>query len=87
MKKVLIIATTPMQHDGLTKVILEMLDRADKTRVRLYLVPGMGFAPGFEQKIKEKGVVCLPGPDRKGRLPFYLTALLAAMRREHFDAV
>ncbi len=87
MKKVLIIATTPMQHDGLTKVILEMLDRADKTRVRLYLVPGMGFAPGFEQKIKEKGVVCLPVPDRKGRLPFYLTALLAAMRREHFDAV
>ena len=87
MKKILIIATTPMQHDGLTKVIFETIDRADRALVRLYLVPGMGFAPGFEQKIKEKGVVCLPVPDRAGQLPFYLAALYSAMRREHFDAV
>lgn len=87
MKKILIIATTPLQHDGLTRVILETIERADRSRAQLFLVPGMGFAPGFEQKIKEKGVVCLPVPDRAGRLPFYIAALLRIMNREQFDTV
>ncbi|MCR5294626.1 MAG: glycosyltransferase [Lachnospiraceae bacterium] len=87
MKKLLIIATTPMQYDGLTGVLIQTIDRADRSRVELHLVPGMGFMGDYEEKMKNRGVLIHPVPDRARKLPAYMKALFLLLRREKYDVL
>ncbi len=87
MKKILIIATTPFMHDGLTRVILETIDRADRTQAQLYLVPGMGFTHEFEREIRERNIPFFPVPNRAYDPLHYYPALIKVLRSEKYDAV
>ena len=87
MKRVLQIATTPLQWDGLTEVLISLFDHAPAGKVKGCAVLGMGALEEFETGLKARGVKTVRVPQRNRHIIGYMLALMKILKQGHFDVV
>ena len=85
MKKVLLIATTRLTMDGLTEILL----RVARIAAREYLVGfalGEGCSADIQPQLEAIGSV-YQLPSRKKKLPCYMAALAALVKKKGYEVV
>ena len=85
MKKVLLIATTRLTMDGLTEILL----RVARIAAREYLVGfalGEGCSADIQPQLEAIGSV-YQLPSRKKKLPCYMAALAALVKKNGYEVV
>ena len=87
MKRVLQIATTPLQWDGLSKALISLFEHAPEGKIKGACILGLGALPEFEERLKAKGVKPVHVPQRNRHLFGYMLALWKVLKTGHFDVV
>lgn len=86
MKNILMLQTTPMQYDGLTMVVFNLLDIA-KDISNVTLLPAMGGEDVFYEKAKALGVNILSSPHRSQALSDYKKFLRSVLKEGKYDVI
>ncbi|MBR4514892.1 MAG: glycosyltransferase family 1 protein [Lachnospiraceae bacterium] len=87
MKRVLQIATTPLQWDGLSKVLISLFEHAPEGKIKGACILGLGALPEFEERLKAKGVKPVRVPQRNRHVFGYMLVLWKVLKTGHFDVV
>ncbi len=86
-KRVLLVATTPLQHDGLTKVLFDFFDNADKKLYSVDVASGKIPDERYAKRIKDAGREFYQLPDRIKNAPKYIRALALLCLKNKYDIV
>lgn len=87
MKRVLQIATTTLQYDGLTEVLLALCSHADTNEFQVDIVLGKGAIPVFLEKLNDEGIRYFQVPDRELDVKHYIPALCKILKAGRYDVV
>lgn len=86
-KNILLISTTTLQYDGLTKVIFSLIDQAPHDLVNIEIILGKGAKSGFREQLDERRVIYHEVPDRELDVRHYIPALRKIVRAKSYDVV
>jgi glycosyltransferase involved in cell wall biosynthesis len=89
MKKVLVVATTPLGYDGISKVIKQICIYSDFKRIHIDLVLGEGATQSYINEIKEiiPKIHIYYLPSRKRNLINYFRDLVKTAYKEKYDII
>lgn len=86
-KKILQISTGVFQYDGLSKVILSLIDNCRSEDADNYVLLGKGAIPEYYLQLKQRNVTYFEGPDRELDVRNYSVFLFKLLKKHHFDVV
>lgn len=86
-KKVLEISTGILRYDGMSKVLISMIDNAPRDKVEVSVLLGKGAIPEFYEELKKRHVRYYEGPDRELDVKHYIPYLRKLLKAHHFDVV
>ena len=85
MKRILLIASRPLAHDGLTKIEMDVI-RAFRNLILFEVACGWGFENTYGEELKSYNVSCHKLPDKK-RTFSYMLAINKLVKKKKYDAV
>ena len=85
MKKILLIATTPLNVDGITKVEMDTI-KYNSSLVKFEVACGYGFNNRYGQELEEKGITCINLPKKKS-LFRYMFDICKIVKKGNYDVV
>lgn len=84
-KKILLIASTPLKNDGLTKIEMDII-RTFKDQFSFEVACGFGFNNSYGDELKSYGIHCHDLPPKKH--PFvYMSAINKLVKKGNYDTV
>ena len=86
-KQVLEISTGILRYDGMSKVLISLIDNAPKDKVEVSVLLGKGAIPEFYEELKKRHVRYFEGPDRELDVKHYIPYLRKLLKSHHFDVV
>ena len=86
-KKVLEISTGILRYDGMSNVIISLIDNAPKEKVEVSVLLGKGAIPEFYEELERRHVRYYEGPDRELDVKHYIPYLRKLLKTHHFDVV
>ena len=86
-KKVLEISTGILRYDGMSNVIISLIDNAPKEKVEVSVLLGKGAIPEFYEELERRHVRYYEGPDRELDVRHYIPYLRKLLKSHHFDVV
>lgn len=86
-KRILQIATTTLQYDGLSEVLLDLCDHVDFEKCDIEVVLGKGAIPDFIEKLNVRCIKYYQVPDRELDVFHYLIALKQIIKDGKYDIV
>ena len=86
-KKVLEISTGILRYDGMSKVLISLIDNAPRDKVEISVLLGKGAIPEFYEELKRRHVRYFEGPDRELDVKHYIPYLRKLLKTHHFDVV
>ena len=84
-KKILLIASTPLANDGLTKIEMDVIQYNAET-INFEIACGFGFDNQYGEKLKKEGIVCHELPNKRKVLS-YMYAINKLVRKKSYDVV
>lgn len=86
-RKVLEISTGILRYDGMSKVLISLIDNAPRDKVEISVLLGKGAIPEFYEELKKRHVRYFEGPDRELDVKHYIPYLRKLLKTHHFDVV
>lgn len=86
-KRILQVATTKMQYDGLTEVLLSLCNHANLDKCDIDVVLGKGVEPGIKNKLTGNINNYFEVPDREKHVFKYILALRNIIKKEKYDVI
>jgi glycosyltransferase involved in cell wall biosynthesis len=87
MKTVLVLSATPLCHDGITHMILGLLEHMDQEELAVSIAANGPIENDLKQHIQHKGWILLPLPERKTHPFSYALTLTKTIKQNQIDAV
>lgn len=84
-KKILIIATSPLANDGLTKIEIDII-QANKSVINFEIACGFGFENEYGKKLKEANIICHNLPAKKNVIA-YMYSIKKLVKKNEYDSV
>lgn len=85
MDRILLVASTPLANDGLTKIEMDVLDY-NKGVIQFEVACGFGFDNEYGDKLQNAGIVCRPLPHKRNVLA-YMNTIYKLVKKEIYDSV
>ena len=86
-RKVLEISTGILRYDGMSNVLISLIDNAPTDKVEVSVLLGKGAIPEFYEELKKRHVRYYEGPDRELDVKHYIPYLRKLLKSHHFDVV
>ena len=86
-KRILQISTGILRYDGLSEVLLSLIDHAPKDKCEISVLLGKGAIPEFYEILKKRNISYYEGPDRELDVRNYVSYLYRLLKKENFDIV
>ena len=86
-KQVLEISTGILRYDGMSKVLISLLDNAPKEDAEVSVLLGKGAISEFYEELNKRNVKYYEGPDRELDVKHYIPYLHNLLKTHHFDVV
>lgn len=84
-KKILVIASTPLKDDGLTKIEMDVI-RYNKSIIDFEVACGFGFDNKYGEELKNKGIKCIALPKKKDVFR-YMQSIKKVVSKGKYDSV
>jgi len=86
-RKVLEISTGILRFDGMSKVLISLIDNAPRDKIEISVLLGKGAIPEFYDELKKRHIRYFEGPDRELDVKHYIPYLRKLLKTHHFDVV
>ena len=86
-RKVLQVLTGKMMYDGLSKVVIGLIDNCPRDRADIYVLLGKGAITKCYRDLDQREIIYFEGPDRELSVFRYIVYLYRILKREKFDVV
>lgn len=85
MKRILLIASTPLANDGLTQIEMDTIE-FNQDVIQFEVACGFGFDNSYGKKLKDKDIICHILPHK--RIVFaYMFAIFKLVKQKKYDSV